>query len=560
MLFGLPRQDTNLGAWFESMKQWGVRQWMLFGVMDRPRYGLPGQPHNHSVPFLEDAWPGFRPYLDIQSLGVQEAIRRKTAALSVEHGIEFWYQFPFPLFPSQDLSVIRKAAPEFFASGRLNLHEPRLTDLLKADVRAMKKALPATKGVNMWLAEESGAINGITPQALQHNREWETPLLRALDEVTRELDIKGMVSAHHYLQTVETHRNVYEMMADFPELLIYDNDTWPEEDMLHPFLGYLPQKDRELLFQTNPVALVFLLDTEYIGEGVLPSVYPRWWKHNIGEAVRSGTQIAMGRVLYWDAGLTDVNFNRLNAYTFVRFCYHPDLPARQALNEAAREMFGGHIPERLIDILWETEPVIKEVIGVNGVDSCDHSRFPQPVYLDVVYTPQGNAMKAIDDLFSPPGAPLYPPLTNGLNNYKQWRWQNRTVSEPASAYIREKKKAVAWVQGILPEVRSLSISLAPQHRQMFVHGYELLAALASGMALFVETAAFHYQWAHAKTVSDSAARAQFGEFAAQFRTLAASVPENPFLYRERMLAFAEFLENDLPRIGAREHTAHQRVS
>jgi hypothetical protein len=65
---------------------------------------------------------------------------------------------------------------------------------------------------------------------------------------------------------------------------------------------------------------------------------------------------------------------------------------------------------------------------------------------------------------------------------------------------------------------------------MFVHGYELLLILAKGMELFVEALALHYQWAHAKTVDDGAARKQFDKLAASFRALAANVPENPSLY------------------------------
>ena len=235
---------------------------------------------------------------------------------------------------------------------------------------------------------------------------------------------------------------------------------------------------------------------------------------------------------------------------FVRFCYDPDLSAHQAIGEAARDMFGQAIPEDLVEILWETEPIIKKVIGINGVDSFDHSRFPEPVYLDVIYTPMGNAMKAVDDLFRPPGTKLFPPLTEDLNNYKQWRWQNRTVSYAADAYLKEKKDTVSWIQNALPRVRQLSAALAPHHREMFVQGYEILAAAAEGMQLFVETAGVHYQWAHTKTMDDATARLAFNDLAGRFESLASRVPTNPFLYKERMLSMIEFLNDDLPRIGS----------
>jgi hypothetical protein len=386
---------------------------------------------------------------------------------------------------------------------------------------------------------------------VQHNQEWLPPLVTAFDEITRELAMGGSVFAHHYLHTIRSRRAGYEAMAEHSRLALMEDITWPEEDMLHPFLGYLPPDERRMLFESNPVALNFLLDTEYIGEGVLPSVYPRWWKHNVSESVRSGVRFAMGRVFFWDLGRTDVNFNRLNARIFVRLWYEPAADPHTLLSEAAREMFGSGIPDALVDILWETEPMMKKIIGINGVDSFDHSRFPSPEYLDVLYTPNTNCMKAVDDLFLPPGTVLYPPLSDGLDNFKQWRWQNRAVSSPAATYLGEKRQAIEWLQSVIPAVSKLSAGLAAPHREMFSRGYEAMLALARGMELFVETAWLHHQWAREKTLDDRTAREAFGELTRRWRSLATTTPETPFQYRDRMLAMADFLETKLPRISGK---------
>ncbi len=547
MLYGSPRPETDLDSWFAAMKSWGVKQWMPFALPE-PIHYLKQNKHSQSVAFFADAWPGFKPHLDLQNLAEQEAFFHKMEKLSVANGMEFWYLIPFPIFPSRDPTVVKAVVPELFKSGNLNLYDPRVPELMKAEIRALKKGMPSLKGVNVWLAEGAGVWE-LTREDLRHNKEWEGPLIKALNDVAQELGIQATLFSHHYLHTVRTRRNVYELMADYPELILLEDITWPEEDMLHPYLGYLNASDRKLLFQTNPVAVNYLIDTEYIGEGVLPSVYPRWWKHNVQEAVRSGAQIAMGRTFFWDEGYTDVNFNRLNAHIFVRLCYEPDADLRQLLGDAAREMFGVRIPQRLVDILWETEPILKSIIGINGVDSLDHSRFPHAFCIDVLYSPWHTPMKAIDDLFSPPGTVLYPPYSDELINFKQWRWENRIVSQPAEVYLSVKREAIAWVEKVLPEVRQLSQGLEPRHRDMFVNGYEIMEALAKGMELFVETASVHYQWAHAKTLDDPAARAQFEKLADSWRALAATVPPNPFLYKERMLELAEFIEKDLPRIS-----------
>jgi hypothetical protein len=76
----------------------------------------------------------------------------------------------------------------------------------------------------------------------------------------------------------------------------------------------------------------------------------------------------------------------------------------------------------------------------------------------------------------------------------------------------------------------------------------MLLALARGMELFVQVAAVHYQWAHAKKINDGAARLKFLDLTQRMHTLAAQMPENPFGYKQQMLQFAEFLETKLPRI------------
>jgi hypothetical protein len=213
-------------------------------------------------------------------------------------------------------------------------------------------------------------------------------------------------------------------------------------------------------------------------------------------------------------------------------------------------MLGSRVPQRLIDILWETEPVIREVIGTNGIDCFDHSRFPNPAYLDILYT-GGSAMKAIDDLFSPPGTRLYPPLTEDLHNLKQWRWQNKTTSMPADVYLAKKKAAAQWVETVLPEVHSLSSNLKASHREMFLQGYGLLDIAARGMVLFVEAATLHYDWGHAKTVRDPEARARFSQLAGSFRELAGKTPEKGLFYKKAILRFADFLDHNMPRISSR---------
>ena len=546
MLYGPLGHDTNADAWFSSIAQWGAEKWMAYPFSFHPRRDVF---KGEAVPFIGDNLPEFQNYIAGHRSLKEEDLLRKQAQLCQMLELDFWYAFPFPLFPSLNREDVQKAMPGLFRNDKLNIYDPALPGILKAQMHAVKRALPNLKGVNIWFAEGAGGLVEITEEDLKRANEWLQPMLQSFAEVTQELEIGGVVFAHHFLLTVSERRDVYRMLAQFPSLAIMEDITWPEEDMQHPFLGYLPAPDCELLFANNPVDLNFLLDTEYTGQGILPSVYPRWWKRNITDSVRSGVSVGMGRVFFWDGGLSDVNFNRLNTYMFVKLCHTPNRNLRDLMTEAAREMFGPKIPAALINILWETEPVMKKIIGIDGIDCLDHSAFPEPEDIDVIYMRKSGAMKGIDDLFEPPGTVLYPKLSGSLDNYKQWRWQDKSVSKPAQTYLAEKREAIEWVNNALQRVERLAQSLNRPHRDLFIHGYRLLSILARGMELFTETAYVHFEWAHAKTIDDAQASTQFNHLAAEFESLANEVPENPFYYRRRFLAFATFLRSDLPRLS-----------
>lgn len=548
MLYGSPRPDTDIDAWFSALQRWNVKNWvtMLNDYRDSATNGLDFR--GPVVPLLSSAAPSFRGHIDAAEEQRKAAHILNQVRSCKQHEIDFWIGLPFPIFPTADMNVVRQCAPEYFSAGKFDLLNPRVPELLKQEIRALKSQIPDLKGVNLWMAEGAGSVD-LTFDDLRHADAWQPPVLKAFDEVTAELGIGGILFAHEYLLTVGQRRAIYTRTAKFPKMIVEEDITWPEEDMLHPFLGYLPPQDRALLFRSNPVALNYLLDTEYIGQGVIPSVYPRWWKRNVSSAAEAGVKIAMGRTFFWDGGYTDVNFNRMNAHIFARLCQDSAADELSLLSEAAREMFGAATPTELIQILWETEPVIKSIVGINGIDPLSHSRYPLADYLDIVYTGSGDGMKAVTDLFDPPGTPLYPPLTDDLRNLKQWRWQNHTVSKDPAIYLRNKRVASAWVSATLPKIERLAASLSPAHQQLVVHGYRTLNILAKGMELFVEAAALHYRWAHAKDLDDGTARVQFAAVAARIEQVANAAQDNALNCKARMLAFAAFLRSRLPRIG-----------
>ncbi|MBS1813460.1 MAG: hypothetical protein JSS87_01145 [Acidobacteria bacterium] len=538
LLYGPPVVTTDLRAWFEAMQQWGVTRWMAYPYLFHNRRDA----YHGAIPFVGDDIPAFRRYLKSHPPVEQEKILREQERLCATHGMDFWYMLPFPLFPAHDKKDAMEAMPELFTNGRLKISHPALPELMKKQVRSLKRTLPKLKGINIWFAEGAGTLAEIGAEELKTVEEWLPGLLRAFADVTKECGLEGIVFAHNYLLTVAMRTRVYDVLALYPHMTVMEDITWPQEDAQHPFLGYLTARQRRMLFR-NPVATNFLLDTEYIGQGILPSVYPRWWKKNIDASIDAGVALGMGRVFFWDGGYTDVNFNRLNAHVYCRLCNDPNADLHAVFTEAVREMFGVEVSPELIELLWQTEPVIKEALGIHGIVSLDHTRFLPPVLLDRCYAGNRTPMSAVNDLFEAPGTKLYPQLTGELNNLKQWRWQTQTVAKPASVYLAAKNRALRWLDDAILRVDKLSVDLRPQHRELLRNGYRLLRAYTEGLKLVIEVADAHARWAHRRTLKTKDAVVVFRAKAREFRELAnEKIPENPLMLRERLLDWAEFLE------------------
>jgi hypothetical protein len=548
MLYGSPRPQTDLEEWFTALKSWGVQRWMPMLNDFRNSAGGGSEHNGPAVPFLLDAVPEFHGELDLADEARKARHITRQADLCAQEGIDFWIGLPFPLFPSQEEATIRRALPDLYRDGHFNMQSPRVPEILQAELLALKRRIPSLKGVNLWLAEGAGGVS-LSADDVALQKQWQTGILKAFNAAMRETGIDGILFAHNYDLTVAGRHDVYEMATHFRDITVMEDITWPEEDMLHPFLGYIPASDRDLLFRSNPVALNFLLDTEYLGQGVLPSVYPRWWKRNVMDSSAAGVRVAMGRTFFWDGGATDHNFNRLNAFIFTALCHNPAVNEKALLEQAVREAFGSKSSSELSELLWQTEPVIHDIIGINGIDPLSHSRFPPGETLDVLYTPRQQSMKAVSDLFQAPGTPLYPPLTGSLNNFKQWRWQNKIVSRSASQYLSVKQAAMRWTEGAVVQARQLAGDLSVEHRQLWIQGYESLNCLAHAMYIYVQAADLHHRWGHDKTMDDASAKGQFANLAHQCDELAEQGGANVLGYRSGLQAFANFLRYHLPRLG-----------
>ncbi|OGS22392.1 MAG: hypothetical protein A2252_02280 [Elusimicrobia bacterium RIFOXYA2_FULL_39_19] len=516
-LFGSFSIDTDIEAWFESISNWGVNRWVHFSPHYRGKNLMKGRlegicrpegttiglldEHLKSLPFIIETNPEFVPYWKKEDSEFQEKQLIRAYNCCKKYNIDFFYGVPFPWFPVMEQDIIEKIYPELFDSEKMmHLEHPLLLEVMEKNIRSLHKALPELKGIEFWFAEGCAEAISFYEKDLLSNEKWLPGWLEVFEKTCRELSIEATVFAHHYLNTAETKKKSYEILSRFPGISVMEDITWPEENTLTPFLGYFTDDNKRNLFKNNPVELFFLLDTEYIGQGVLPCVLPRWLQHTVEAATVLGTKVLKGRVFFWDGASTDINFNRMNAYMFSHLVKNPEGNLKNIFKEAVYESAGRDIPDELINILWETEPYLKKIIGINGICPLDHSWFPSPVNIDKKYklNDSQRSMKSVDDLFQAPGTICYPQYGGTLNAGKQWRWQNKTVSKPIQEYIDEKVEAVKWIEKVLPQVESLAVKLSKENAKLWIKGYKALLYLARGMKIFVELADLHYQWEHGR--------------------------------------------------------------
>lgn len=560
VIFGPMLASMDLAPWFKKVAEWGADSYMCYSP--HFRYGIhranvetgrnndKNQQGNHYgyhsdiMPLLGDLEPNIDEYINKEVLAYLDKSVLDSYELTRKNGMKFYYAFPFPLFPIQNQTVLQKLKPELFIDGkRPNLGNPFWGEYLQKVVRHLYKKMPEMAGIQLWFAEGAGQLYAFSDEDLAKFNVYMPPILKSFDKVCKELKITPIIFAHNYLHTNASRQKLHDIFPDFPGIVVMEDITWPEENCLMPFMGFMPPEQKEKLFAKNKIMSLSLLDAEYVGQGYFPVGFAKWWKQNSIESNKMGVDYLCGRTFFWDWGRSDKNFNRLNTQLFITLSKHPEKDPKEALSEAMRDFFGKNTPSRLVDIVFETEDIVKEVTSINGINPLSHSWFPLANYLDKDYFKGSRYMKAVDDLFEPAGTRVYPNLSDTLDAGGQWRFQLKTVTKSTEDYLSSKEKSIQWLQKTIPEVKTLTKGMKPEQVEMFNSGYKQLYDLARGMKCFIQISSIHYQWYRAKIINKQQAIDQMKPILNELTSVANEADNYPLGYKKDMLLFVEKVKN-----------------
>ncbi|WP_143473409.1 hypothetical protein [Flavilitoribacter nigricans] len=552
-IYGTLPPTVNPDAWFRDVKHWGAETYIYhsphhLGNAYRQQAGVSTDYDGadlKQVAFLSELDPAFATYLNADERKYQEQLVLEAYNACRAQELNFYYALPFPVFPVQDTASLRAAHPDWLdANGRLDLADPAIVASLPKILEALQAAMPELKGVSLKMGRGNGNIFELATADLDRISEWLPPLLQTFSESCKVLGLQGMLSAESIWHTNKTRREAYEIFNRYPDIMMLEPATWPEETTLMPFWGFVAPGDTARL-DNNPVAVDILTDTEFLGQGQLPIVLPRWWQYLAQQTYLQDVELAIGRAFQRDQGGSVNNFNRLNLQLLMRFLEDPRQSLKPTLHAANEAMFGDDFPSRLTSIMLIAEDAIQAMSSVNSVNLLDNGHFPPPQFLDRDYLEEPLLMKGIDDLFEPPGTPLYPEETeqpDTLSATVHWRWQMEISARPVDEYLLTIENAINWLDRIQKEVQYLTLDFRPDQREMFVGGYRDLLLMARGMYQFVQGAAVHHRWYRLQRMSREEALLQLAPIAEQLRLIADEAGDSPMELQTRLLNMARAFE------------------
>ncbi|MBO0813035.1 MAG: hypothetical protein J2P23_13450 [Microlunatus sp.] len=452
-----------------------------------------------SYPFGAAAVPELAARRDPDQVATQLAVTDRVYDACLARRTGFFFTLVVPKFPFNDPAAVRVALPGLFGSdGRIDLTAAQvrstLDRILDAVLDDVRERYPGLAGFMISAAEGAGAtVHEFRREDFEELGSWLDPLLTHVAEYGERHGLRMIILAHHYTQTRATRDHLHRLLGRHPGLEVLEDLTWPEEHLGLPWFGYLGDVGPTALATTNRLHVKFLLDTEYMGQGRIPSVLPNWIADGIRAVAATPAAGILGRVNYWDGRATFDGWNALNVELFCALGQDPGADPEQLLQAAVVRRFGDRAAG-LADLLLDGEELLGAGQAINGIAFTDHSAFPPPEHLHHSFFRTPLHMKATDDLFATPGTALYGPATGSITATTEWRQQLRTVTRSPADYDADLDLAGQAVARLALRAADLTDHLAPRDRDFVQRSYAMWRDRTTAHRVYAAAAADHTSW------------------------------------------------------------------
>ncbi|MHB1156570.1 MAG: hypothetical protein ACYC26_07000 [Phycisphaerales bacterium] len=436
-------------------------------------------------PYGLDSYPGFKKYADMKEIKRQMDLLAKCCWFAKLTGIKIYFLLLIPKFPVNTKKVIRELYPELLDNGgEFDPENGEYMRFLDAQINELMNHNPGISGLDIWLAEGAGEVIYYWPEeALRRIGRFLPEWIGLLEKKAREYGLDLQFFTHRSNHTNATRKLMYSVFQDHPDICLTEDITWPEEFNSLPILAFLDKDVLEQFLKLKRNKLNFILDTEYMGQGVTPSILPDWYKQHINYCVHHGITIVSGRILMRDGNYSLTNHNRGNVYCFGAFAWKPDRIAAEVLKEYLALRYGNESADELAGVFLLTEEIIRKTYTINGLGFSARSAFPCD--REMVSSKYSNAvplLKCVEDLARPVGTPLFGAAGKNLKNYEQWRYQLRTYALSEEQYFTEKDEAIRLALYACTKIKNIDFP----GKQEVLESFEVLYFYARAMKEYIK--------------------------------------------------------------------------
>jgi hypothetical protein len=169
--------------------------------------------------------------------------------------------------------------------------------------------------------------------------------------------------------TSEGIRTVREVLFQYPEVVLFEDDYWPDEGWVNlPLLGYLPSDLYDVIHTRNRFALDGIADAEFYGGGRLPTAIPNPMIRSAEEAVKRKAEFFILRIDQHDQTLlgTLFNINEIMFLSGMAYVWDPVPDIDDLWMNWVSRRFGRNAGEILLPVLKSSEEIIRKAFNLQG--------------------------------------------------------------------------------------------------------------------------------------------------------------------------------------------------